>query len=284
MLVKIIIFFSKISFLKKNPFFKKTLKNLAKNFARLIYGKFKKIKILNKYSFLINSKFAFSNFENFHNDHNKGFKKLLDISNNTKVVFDIGAHIGLCTLPLAHLTNKVFSFEASPTNLRYLNNHVKINNCSNVTVVPHLVGKKNSDLIDFYDAGDGSGIPSIVNLKFKKKNIIIDHIKIKQICLDNFVKENSIIPDVIKIDVEGSEFNVLDGAELILKSYQPKIIISLHPEHLKLLNRNVSEIYDYCEKYSYELVSCIDERLILKNELALDEYFMKPKLSNILVS
>ena len=284
MLVKIIIFFSKISFLKKYPFFKKTLKNLAKNFARLIYGKFKKIKILNNYSFLINSKFAFSNFENFHNDHNKGFKKLLDISNNTKIVFDIGAHIGLCTLPLAHLTNRVFSFEASPTNLRYLNNHVKINNCSNVTVVPHLVGKKNIDLIDFYDAGDGSGIPSIVNLKFKKKNITIDHIKIKQICLDNFVKENSIIPDVIKIDVEGSEFNVLDGAELILKSYQPKIIISLHPEHLKLLNRNVSEIYDYCEKYSYELVSCIDERLILKNELALDEYFMKPKLSNILSS
>ena len=25
--------------------------------------------------------------------------KTLDISNNTKVVFDIGAHIGLCTLP-----------------------------------------------------------------------------------------------------------------------------------------------------------------------------------------
>lgn len=277
MFIKIIIFLSKFSFFKKNPYLKKVFKNLAKNLARLIYGKFKKIIILNKYSFLIDSKFAFSNFENFHNNHNKGFKKLLDISYNTKVVFDIGAHIGLCTLPLTQLTNRVFSFEASPTNLRYLNNHVNINNCSNVTVVPYLVGKKNSDGVDFYDAGDGSGIPSIVNLKLKKKNIIIDHIKIEQINLDNFVNENSIIPDVIKIDVEGSEFNILDGAELILKSYRPKIIISLHPEHLKLLNRNVSEIYDYCETYSYELLSCLDEHLILKDELALDEYFMKPK-------
>tara|TARA_B100000989_G_scaffold290193_1_gene263000 strand:- start:145 stop:978 length:834 start_codon:yes stop_codon:yes gene_type:complete len=275
--LKIIIFFSKLTFLKKNIFLKKFLKNLAKNFARLIYGKSKKIKILNKYTFLINSKFAFSNFENFHNKHNKGFKKLLDISNNTKIVFDIGAHIGLCTLPLTHLTNRVFSFEASPTNQRYLKNHININNCSNVTIVPYLVGKKNNDNIDFYDTGDGSGIPSIVNLKFKKKNIVINHIKIKQINLDNFVKENSIIPDVIKIDVEGSEFNILDGAKLILKSYRPKIIISLHPEHLKFLNRNVSEIYDYCEKYSYELLSCIDEHLILKDELALDEYFMRPK-------
>lgn len=277
MFLKIIIFFSKFTFLKKNTLLKKFLKNLAKNFARLIYGKFKKIKILNKYNFLISSKFAFSNFENFHNKHNKGFKKLLDISDNTKIVFDIGAHIGLCTLPLTHLTNRVFSFEASPTNLRYLNNHININNCSNVTIVPYLVGKKNSEIIDFYDTGDGSGIPSIVNLKFKKKNIVINHIKVKQINLDNFVKENFIIPDVIKIDVEGSEFNVLDGAKLILKSYRPKIIISLHPEHLKLLNRNVSEIYDYCEQYSYDLLSCIDEHLVLKNELALDEYFMKPK-------
>ena len=65
-----------------------------------------KNQILNNYSFLINSKFAFSNFENFHNDHIKGFKKLLDISNNTKVVFDIGTHI-VCVLPLAHLTNRV---------------------------------------------------------------------------------------------------------------------------------------------------------------------------------
>ena len=32
-------------------------------------------------------------------------------------------------------------------------------------------------------------------------------------------------------------------------------------------------------KNIHESLSCIDERLILKNELALDEYFMKPKLS-----
>ena len=113
-------------------------------------------------------------------------------------------------------------------------------------------------------------------MNLKKKNLLIKKIKVDQIFLDDYVKKNSLIPDVIKIDVEGAEFNVLDGAIKILKECRPKIIISLHPEHLRLLNRNILEIYEYCNLYSYELLSCIDEHPILSSELALDEYYMKP--------
>lgn len=277
MLVKVVNYISKISFLRKNLFLKKILKAISKILARLIYGKYKKISIGNKYKFLIDSNFAFRNFENWGKGHNKGFTKLLDISKNKEVIFDIGAHIGLCTLPLSQLSSKVFSFEASPTNIKYLNKHLKINKSINVNVVPYLVDKENNKSADFYDVDDGSGIPSIVNLK-NKKDIIINHIKVEQIFLDDFVSKNSIIPDVLKIDVEGGEFNVLDGATKILKEYRPQIIISLHPKHLRLLNRDIQEIYDYCSLYSYRLLSCTDEHLISKDELGLDEYYLKPLL------
>lgn len=276
MLVKTAIYISKLSYIRKNLFLKKVLKLIAKIFAKIVYGKYKKISIANKYTFLIDSNFAFRNFENWSKGHNKGFAKLLDISKNKKIVFDIGAHIGLCSLPLSHLVSKVVSFEASPTNIKYLNTHLKINNNLNVNVVPYLVGKENINYVDFYNVDDGSGIPSIVNLNKKKKNLKIDNMQVKQIFLDDYVKKNSIIPDVLKIDVEGAEFNVLDGATKILKEYRPKIIISLHPEHLRLLNRNIHEIYDYCNLYSYNLLSCIDGHIILSNELGLDEYYMKP--------
>ena len=223
----------------------------------------------------MDSNFAFRNFENWGGSHNRGFTKLLDISKNKKVVFDIGAHIGLCTLPLSHLVSTVVSFEASPVNVKYLYKHLKINNTNNVNVVPYLVDKENKKNADFYDVDDGLGIPSIVNLK-NKKNIKINHIKVEQIFLDDFVNKNSVIPDVLKIDVEGGEFNVLDGASKILKEYRPQIIISLHPQHLRLLDRDIEEIYDYCNLYSYRLLSCIDEHPILKNELGLDEYYLKP--------
>ena len=108
--------------------------------------------------------------------HNKKFEKLLEVSKNKKVVFDIGAHIGLCTLPLSNLASKIVSFEASAVNIKYLKKHIKINNALNVRVVPYLVGKENVNEVDFYDVGDGSGIPSIANLEIKK-NIKVNHVK-----------------------------------------------------------------------------------------------------------
>jgi FkbM family methyltransferase len=276
MILKIVNFISKISFLRKNIVLKKFLKKISKILAKIFYGKYKKISIANKYTFLIDSDFAYSNFENWSGGHNKGFSKLLDISKNKKVVFDIGAHIGLCTLPLSNIASQIFSFEASPTNITYLTKHLKVNNKTNVNVVPYLVGKENIKNVNFFNVDNGSGISSIVNLKIKKKNLYIKNIIVDQISLDDYVSKKSVVPDVLKIDVEGAEFNVLDGATRILKDYRPKIIISLHPEHLRLLNRNIWEIYNYCNLYSYSLLSCIDEHVILKNELCLDEYYLKP--------
>lgn len=46
------------------------------------------------------------------------------------------------------------------------------------------------------------------------------------------IDDISIIPTALSIDVEGSEFEVLKGAERTLKMYKPKIWLSLHPEFL----------------------------------------------------
>lgn len=53
-----------------------------------------------------------------------------------------------------------------------------------------------------------------------------------QITIDDFVSELGITPTALSIDVEGSEFEVLKGAEWALKEYHPKIWLSLHPEFM----------------------------------------------------
>ena len=111
MLTKIAIYISKIQLLRKSLVLKKSLKFLAKFISRIVYGEYKKISIAKRYTFLIDSNFAFSNYENWNERHNKGFEKLLEVSKNKKVVFDIGAHIGLCTLPLSNLASKIVSFK-----------------------------------------------------------------------------------------------------------------------------------------------------------------------------
>lgn len=52
---------------------------------------------------------------------------------------------------------------------------------------------------------------------------------IKQIRIDSFPYPS---PTAISIDVEGSEWRVLEGAEETLRKYHPKIWLSIHPEFM----------------------------------------------------
>lgn len=55
---------------------------------------------------------------------------------------------------------------------------------------------------------------------------------IPQVRIDDFVRRTGVIPTSISLDVEGSEWEVLRGAENTLRDYKPKIWLSLHPEFL----------------------------------------------------
>lgn len=57
--------------------------------------------------------------------------------------------------------------------------------------------------------------------------------EVKTDTLDNFILENTIQPDLIKIDVEGHELAVLRGAENYISSHHPTLIIEIEQRHHK---------------------------------------------------
>jgi len=60
----------------------------------------------------------------------------------------------------------------------------------------------------------------------------ISKIEISTISLDDYIATNKILPDVIKVDVEGAEKLVLDGSIRLLKDFNASWIISTHSEDL----------------------------------------------------
>ena len=52
------------------------------------------------------------------------------------------------------------------------------------------------------------------------------------ITLDSFCNENNLFPDLIKIDVEGYEFEVIKGAQAVLEQFSPVILLELHLSYL----------------------------------------------------
>ncbi len=63
-------------------------------------------------------------------------------------------------------------------------------------------------------------------------------IKDKSKTMDRFCHQTGIYPTVITMDVEGAEFEVIKGAENVLREHKPIIFMSVHPEFMFESYRN----------------------------------------------
>lgn len=159
-----------------------------------------------------------------------------------KTVFDIGAHIGFNTLCFAKLVGpkgNVVAFEPNVFNRERMEMNLSENAvlAKRITVVDYAVSNKNgtSEFL-FTNAiedgtSSGSAIASTKNEKLREQyenEFKYEKKKVKTISLDSYVEKSEYIPNLIKIDVEGAEAFVLEGARTVLRKYKPILLIELH--------------------------------------------------------
>lgn len=228
--------------------------------------------------FKLDSYFAFSNFNDWGSSHNAGFETLINLSKNKNCILDIGAHIGLVTLPLTRQISSeglIHAFEPSDINRKYLNKHIKLNKINNVKVVDFLVGNKNSDQIPFYETSVPSGKNSVIQKLSSNK------LHKNQITIDTYCQENELVPDIIKIDVEGYEMHVLDGCKNTIKTYKPVIILSVHPTQISKMNQNPNDIKILATQNNYNIKKIVDKfNFINFDKFELAEYILEPTLTH----
>ena len=219
--------------LPKNPIFflKILIKNLYYTTCFIIFSRIYTKKKLGSYGeYYFHSQFYFSNFNKWYqSDKNKGFSFFYKEANNKKCILDVGSHIGLTILPISTKNNFIHAFDISKTNCKILQKHLKINNINNV-IINNFCVSNNTKKIKYHDtlfASPNNTVNSLTN------NIFNSPIMIESITLDDYVFTNKLKPDVIKIDVEGHEYFVLEGAVKIINKYNPIIILSYHPNLLK---------------------------------------------------
>lgn len=140
-------------------------------------------------------------------------------------VFDVGANVGLYSLLSSNLiggNGKVFSFEPLPENIFYLKKHIGLNNLKNVRVIEKAVSDKVSTVR--FNFGDN-----------RSAGYISKHgeIEVETTSLDEFIKQGNPLPDLIKMDIEGAEFDALAGAKELLKRKKPVIFLATHSNELR---------------------------------------------------
>lgn len=107
------------------------------------------------------------------------------------------------------------------------------NNLSYPTCFPGFAGNKTDNkgrpvyINSFPPEADGEIIPD-----HAFKELFTQGDTLPQVKIDDFVKDTGIIPTAITTDCEGSDWEVLKGAEETLRMYHPKLWISWHPEFM----------------------------------------------------
>ncbi len=78
-------------------------------------------------------------------------------------------------------------------------------------------------------------------------------VAVEAVRLDDLVSDKRALrPSLVKIDVQGAEMLVLQGAPDILRLAAPALFIELHEEGLQRFGASVSAILDYLSQYGYE--------------------------------
>ncbi|PCI29368.1 MAG: hypothetical protein COB67_04235 [SAR324 cluster bacterium] len=240
------------TFLKDPEFMRKTVKPVVLAGLKLLFGRRGiKVNIGGQGEVRMSPIFYFSNWENFGGQHNKGYASCVQACDGKQIFLDIGAHIGLYSLPISKRLSKdgrIFAFEPSSVNYKTLQDHIHMNQADSIIPLPHLVGAISLDQVDFYE--DTDQISPMNSIACTSKTPIKVTRK-KQISVDEFCQDMKIIPDVIKIDVEGAEIEVLKGAKKTLREHDPKIFLSVHPVHIKALGKTLDDLASIIEEIGY---------------------------------
>jgi len=140
------------------------------------------------------------------------------------IVFDVGANIGEITLLFSRFVGengKVFSFEACSTTYKKLESICYQSGHNNITL-NNLAVSDTIGYVDFYVYPDeNSGWNSLAKRPLENYGINIKTFrcdKVQSITIDRFCEENNLNHiDLLKIDVEGAEYQVLLGAKQMLR-------------------------------------------------------------------
>jgi FkbM family methyltransferase len=154
------------------------------------------------------------------------------------IFVDVGANVGYYTLIASRLVGsrgRVYAVEPAPSTAAILRLNVRLNKLDNVIIIEKAAWFTKEKLI-LRIPGSDYGYASVV--RGDGKNMLVEACP-----LDELLQDVDHI-DILKIDVEGAEYEVLKGAKNTL--HKTKCIVLE-------LTRNVKEVFELLMNYGFKI-------------------------------
>ena len=182
-------------------------------------------------------------------------KLLLYLSKNARNVIIGGAYFGDQALPVAKEIEShsgiVHAFDLNKTQLSILKENLELNNLKNVSIIPKGLWDNSDTFLNLSETDDlAFATPSSATNSSNTVTIdkYLDELKIEGV-------------DLIMLDIEGSELNVLKGAEAQLKkdSGYPNVVFEIHSSYVDWSKGlNETELLKYLYSFGYKIFSIRD--------------------------
>lgn len=142
---------------------------------------------------------------------------------------DVGAHVGLYTIRLLPKAGKVYAFEANALTYEALTRHLELNDSEHKVMAEQVaVWDSTGDEVFLIDEnGMRSGGSTRCEPVPGAQGKALDVGAATTATLDHLLRDAEHV-DLIKIDVEGGERRVLDGATQVLAQHRPVLFIEMH--------------------------------------------------------
>ena len=202
---------------------------------------------------------GFSNELLYRNAYEQYETKLFEqfVIKGTTVV-DIGANVGYYTLLAAKLSGnkgKVFAFEPEPDNYALLVRNIELNNYGNVIPVKMAVTSRKGEANLFINKEPGTHgfLPD--------REGVVGITTVETISLDEYFKGREYPINIIKIDVEGSELEVLAGMQNVISHNKNiKIFTEFWPLGLEKCGSPPRRYWDILIKSGFKHIYLINEQ------------------------
>lgn len=176
---------------------------------------------------------------------------LKDLVKAGDVVFDVGGNMGGITSVLSRLAGPrgvVCTFEASPRIIGHLQQNVIKNGHRNVTVYHRAIYSKSNEILTIYDGDHLNDSIYIENSPSGAGTLV------KSLALDDFCEASNLYPSLIKMDIEGAEYDALLGAQKLIAAHKPHFLLEQQASDLRC--------FDFLTKLSYTVIDLNNYRII----------------------
>lgn len=183
------------------------------------------------------------------------------------IVWDVGANVGLFSVYASHHSGpsgSVYSFECDNSAVSLLTKTSRglSSKCSKVSIIPIAISSSVS-IERLAVSARSSAVNALEGFGSSQITAIREHRYVPTFTLDSLLELGLPAPNVLKVDIEGAEYECLSCSTTLLARYRPVIYCEVSDANsykvaalLRSHNYHLYDVQDYLNHKSIHLASC----------------------------